>query len=117
MAPNLEQVNAEVQMMKSQTKEFRDETRDDFQRIFTKLEVIHDGMTEMKSKPACADPSACVRIGDEVKTLRAAMEQFNSRLGVMETDKRIIIGLKTYFLGGCFLVGWLIDAAISWFHK
>ena len=117
MQPNIDQVNAEVQMMKRQTDQYRDETRADFIRIFEKLEAIHDDLAKLKATPICPDPGACVRLESESKTLRGALEKINSQVGVLQADKQAILGAKTIILGACILVGWLINAAIGYFHK
>ena len=110
MAPKIDEVNAEVQMMKAQTAEFRTETRGDFLRIFDKLEAIHNDLATLKAQPVCPDPGACVRVEN-------ALVDQNRRLGILEADKQAILGGKTLVVGGCVVVGFLVQTLISWFHK
>ena len=117
MAPKIDEVNAEVQMMKAQTKEFRDETRDDFRRVFDKLEQIHSDLAATKAVPTCPDPGACVRVGEELKVQRAALEDHNRRLATYDMERERILGGKTVIVVGTIFVGWVASRMIDWFHK
>ena len=117
MAPKIDGVNAEVQMMKAETKVFRDETREDFRRVFEKLEKIHDDLATLKATPACPDPGACVRVGKELEVQRAALEDHNRRLTTYDLERQKILGGKTMLVAAIIFIGWCVDACINWFHK
>jgi hypothetical protein len=105
MAPNRQtanEVQARLEMLEEHNKEFRENTRTDLTKIFGKLEEIHGDMTVMKGLPA------------EVSIQRAALENMNHRLGILEADKATVIGAKTIFFTVCGFVGWLILCIIQY---
>lgn len=107
-------MHEKVLMLEKATEEFRTNTRDDLQRMFTKLDTIHSALEVINSKPTCPDPLACVRIDK-------ALADQNRRLVVLELARQQSIGERTVWNIVCGFVGAAVLAIIAglWevFHK
>lgn len=88
----------------------RKEIREDFHRLFAKMEEVATSLAVMKSVQHCPDPGACIR-------LEKSMVDQNRRIALLELadsrrmGERAIIGTVCVFVGS--LIGWVIN----WFSK
>lgn len=110
MKQTADQVHEKVVMLEKQTTEFRENTREDLQRIFQKLNDIHSGLQVLQAAPVCADVETC-------KRLEIALADQNRRLMVIEIERQKILGGKTILVTLCIVIGWAVTNVLAWFHK
>ena len=106
-----------VEMLEKQTDEFRSYTHEALLKIFEKLDKIHGDMIELAAKPICLTPNECIRVMEELKIQRGALEDHNRRLMEYDLERQKILGGKTVIVIAIIFIGWCVDAAINWLHK
>lgn len=104
------EVHEKVVALEEQTKEFRDNTRDDLRRIFERLDEINQRLAAMQSRPECPDPTAC-------KRMEATLADQNRRLVVIELARQRTLGEIAGIGLACTVVGAAITWLIDWTKK